>query len=58
MIPSPLPDMLWIVSVCQGEYIYKFKKKKKTERKKKKNTDGTQANPNAPYVWYDVKTLP
>ena len=36
----------------------KNRKKKKTQTKKKKNTDGTQANPNAPYVWYDVKTLP
>ena len=52
MIPSPFPDMLWMVSVCKEEYRYKIKKKKK------KNTDGTQANPNAPYVWYDVKTVP
>ena len=36
MIPCPFPDILWIVSVCQGKYRQKINKKKKQKKKTRK----------------------
>ena len=51
IIPSSVPPILWIVSVCQG----KSDRKKKKERKK---TDRTQTKLNAPHVMHNIKILP
>ena len=54
IIHSPIPTVLWIVSVSQGKYQYK----KKRRKRKKKNTDTTQTKLYAPHVRYNVKILP
>ena len=54
IIPSPIPAILWIVSVCQGKY----QQKKKIKRKKEKNTDTTQTNLKAPHVRCNAQILP
>ena len=54
MISSPVPRILRIVNVCQGN----TDRKRKREDRMKKDTDRTQTKLNALYVRYNVKTLP